>query len=757
MVANPNEQEFQMYMDTGVNAAWDRDWATAIDAYTHAIQLLPEDPDAHVNLGLALLNDGQLDKSLRVFRRATQLSPEDPVPMERAADILERMGQLKEAAYQYVKVAEIYLGERDLSKAIGNWERATQLTPGLVSVHARLAQAYERVREKKKAILEYLTLAFNFRRMEDNDKAIRAVERALRLDSDNAQALNMLQALKSGGEIVLPDEVIERNRAPSLIDIADFDDFEADEDDGQAEPRTRVGEADARGPIGEAMSEALQVLAEHVVESGLTSLVGYAIEGMESQRQERVEDAIAAYRLASEGGLSHPALKMNLGGLLTINSEATEAIQQLEGAIVLPELAAGAYHAMGLAYKSLHEHKEAGRCLIQSLQAVDTSLAASADEIEELRGVYGRLLHAIEGRTDEALQAINERFVNMLSGKDWKQRIAETRRHIDETLRDEGDQGVVDFLVAKGGDDLAEAVSAIDRYIRAGLYTLAMDAAHHAVEKSPLYLPIHVRMAEVMMKEGRIRNAITKFNVVARAYMVRSENDRAASILTEVLEMAPLDIDVRLSLIELLDGEGRADEALQHYIDLAATYQQLGDFDKASQTFASAERLAKQIDAPEDKLVEIKHHIADISQMRLNTRQAQRIYEEIIAVRTKDEKALRSLVDIYFSQNNQVEGIKKLDTLLGIYAKKGQINKLKSMLEEYVRLYPQDTALRARLASIYRKLKMRAEAIEQLDALGELQLDAGLNKDAAKTIRQIIAMEPENIEEYRKLLAQLDR
>ena len=47
------------------------------------------------------------------------------------------------------------------------------------------------------------------------------------------------------------------------------------------------------------------------------------------------------------------------------------------------------------------------------------------------------------------------------------------------------------------------------------------------------------------------------------------------------------------------------------------------------------------------------------------------------------------------------------------------------------------------------------EAIEQLDALGELQLDAGLTAEAAKTIKQIISMNPERLEDYQKLLSQL--
>jgi tetratricopeptide (TPR) repeat protein len=745
--------QFDTYMDEGHNAAWDRDWPAAIKAYSKALRLQPEDPEAHTNLGLALLNDRQLDRALKVYKRAHQLSPDDPLPLERSADVLERMGRLKEAAHQYVKVSDIYLSQRDLNKAIGNWERATQLTPGLIKVHSRLARAYERIGDTKKSIREYLTLAFNFRRQGDTRNAIRAVERALRQEKDNPQALNTLRALKSGGDVNLPEEITSRDKPETPKDEdEDLDPFGMPRDDAQPD----VGEAHPLGPMGEALNEAMSILAEYVVESGLGEHVMYAMQAMGHQRQDKRDQAVEAYRQAEQAGLRTPALKMNLGGLLVLEDEPEEAIDHLKEAIGHNLLTAGAYHALGQAYYKVGKHKDASHNLTKSLQAVDTDLAMDESEVEELTQVYRTLLTTLEGRSTQALQVINERFLGLLTGTDWKQRIAETRRHLDETLRDEGDEGLVEFLQAKGGDELTDIVSAVDRYIRQGYFTLAMDEAHRAVEKSGLYLPLHVRMAEIMMKEGRIRQAINKYNTVARSYMVRDENERAASILGEVLEMAPLDTNLRISLIELLESEDRWDDALEQYIDLAETYQQLGDFEMANHTFSASERLARRIDAPAEKLVSIKHSLADISQMRLNTRQAQKIYEDILEIHPQDEKARRELFNLYYDQGNQVEAIRQLDKLLSIFAKQRDVKKILSLLEELVSTYPNDTALRSRLASIYRRLKRRQDAIEQLDALGELQLDAGLTRDAAKTIRQIIALKPDQVDDYKRLLSQLN-
>lgn len=740
-----NRQAYDQAMNAGHNAAWDKEWGVAIAAYGQAVQEFPDDAESHMHLGLALLEAGRLDDSLKVYTRAHQLAPNDAIPLEKSADILEKVGRLREAAQQYINVAEVYLGQRDLAKAINNWEQATRLTPGLAAIHAKLAQAHERLGNKAQAVREYLLLSADFQRASENDKALKAAQRALKLDPKNVTILNAMRALESGSDISLPSEVASKSAAKSTTSSAS---------PGRPSSVESIPEADPLGPMGEAMTDALGMLATHVIEGGMLDAGGGdALQGLELQRQGIQEQAIEAYKRA-EPRLNHPALKLNLGALYVLQSRYDEAIKPLGEAAMHPQLSAGAYHALGKAYFGLGKHKQAIRYLLQSLQAVDTALAMDENP-DTLNTLYEQLLNALDDRSNEALAAINNRFVNLLSGKEWKQRISETRRQLEETLRDQGEQGVVDILVATRSDDLTDSVSMIDRYLRQGLFTLAMDEAHHAVEFSPFYLPIHVRMAEIMMREGRVRQAINKYNVIAKTYMVRSENDRAASILSEVLEMAPLDISVRESLIDLLESEQRWDEAVNQYMDLADTHHQLGNFDMSRDIYSGAERLANRVGATSDKIVRIKHRMADIDQLRLDIRKAQKTYEEIIQVAPDDERAHRMLVDIHFRQNNAIEAIKKLDILLGMFARSKQPNRITQLLEELVAIYPNDTGLRSRLAAIYRQLKRKEDAIKQLDALGELQLEAGQHQDAVNTIRQIISLGPDGLDDYKRLLSQL--
>ncbi len=747
--------DYLTHMKAGQDAAWRLQWGAAAECFTRALQARPDDVEAHLSLGLALINGNQLERALKVYRRAIQLAPNDPEPLERTADILERMGQLKEAAVQYVKVADLYLQMRDLDKAIRTWVHATELTPGLVSVHLRLAQAYERIGDKAKALREYLVLAYNFRRLNDVEKAIKAVERALKIDPRNALALNSLRALQAGGEIRLPDDVLNRKPQPKsdsseaeftgeLFWTPDFNEAASIESNNPL------------GPVGDALELALETLAASVVELGLQPSVMPALKAMEEHRQGNYPAAIDAYSEAERAGLRSPALKMCLGGLMVLEQQSKAAVQHLGEAMADVHFMSGATHGLALAYRHLNDQEKAARFFIQTLQQIVSQM----DELsfdESADRVYITLGSLVDGATSESLVQMNEQFAAALSGENWLGRVRELTVHLMETLRRDGPRGLIDILTTSGSESgLPEIITRIDRYIRQGLYTLAMDEAHSAVEIAPYYLPAHIRMAEILMKEGRIRQAIMKYNIIARVYMTREENDRAAAILTDVLKMAPLDIEVRQNLIELLEQQDRMSEALNQYIDLANTYQQLGDFERASQTFAASERLARRIGAPIQKLVEIKHAIAEINQMRLNTRQVQKVLEEILELTPDDERALRGLIDINYQQGNNVEAIKRLDTLLSTYAAKRLVTKIVSLLSELVERFPRDMALRARLASIYRKLGQHAQAIEQLDALGELQLEAGMNREAANTVRQIIALKPQRIEEYKKLLAQLE-
>lgn len=739
-----NRVVYEQAMNTGDNAAWDHDWKTAISAYAHAIQEIPDDLRAHNNLGLALLQAKRYDDALKVYQRAHQLSPDDPIPLEKSADVLERLGRLQDAAQQYIGVADIYLAQRDLDKAIGNWERATRLTPGLLQIHLRLAQSYERIGQRKNAVREYLTLAFNFRANNDIAKALQAVERALRLEPTNPQALNTKQALETGSEVFVPKDFEQ----PAALEYEHKNDFE---DEGDL---NKVGDSDPRGPLGETTEKALGHLAEYLFEN-LTGANTLAIQGIELQRAGDSAAAIQAYQRAEAAGVRSLALSMCLGHLYIEQEQWDDAIKVLTRARALPDYMAGAAHGLGLAHFYKGDYRESISNLMTALRQVDLSLAMGTEETAQIESDYNSLSNTIDNLEDKDIVDICANLRDWLTGTDWKHRVPETRRLLFNV---KGNKEDMSGLLRYGSEKVkrvTEIAANVDRYLRQRLLVLAMDEAYHAIEIVPDYLPVHLRIAQVLMEEGQIQTAIAKYNMVANTFLARNETHRAADILNEVIGIAPTDTGLRTSLIDLLEKEGRWPEVLDQYVNLADSYYQLADFEQARATYQEALRLAQRINATPAKRAEIMHRLADIEQSRLDLRQALRTLEQIRTIDPTDERARRTLIDLNYRLNNPVEATKELDGLLRLYAQNKRGDQILSILEELVTRMPNDMALRSRLAAVYRQIKRTEDAIAQLDSLGELQLGAGLVQDACTTIKQIIALQPADSAPYRDLLAQL--
>jgi len=470
-----NQQAYDTYMTAGHDAAWEQNWDNAIRYYSLALKEFPEEAEALNNLGLSLVRADRMNEALKIYERAIIVAPEDPTAFEGAAYVLEAIGNLREASQRYTQVADLYLQQRDLEKAIHAWEFAVQFTPGLIPIHAKLAQAHERVADKKRAVYHYLMLGYHFARNHQIDKGIKAVERALALEPRDSGALNTIAALRSGGEVLPPYDENAARHVPEAKRLDEDFGFFGEEGD------TAVSTTgDPMGPMGEAMNQSLNLLAAYVLEQGMLDATGAdALNGMQLQRQNDRPGAVAAYQRAVKS-LPHPALKMSLGGLLLLEDNAAEAIKYLGDALADSNIANGAMHALGVAYTKLGKHQQAARYLIQCLQAVEMQRKSGTPA--ELEDTYSNLLVSLNEATTDAQQAINERFIRTLSGEDWPQRVVDLRQHLDEIGGQGGTGGMREFLGSEGGDELADTVARIDRYIREGRLVLAMDESHQAVE-----------------------------------------------------------------------------------------------------------------------------------------------------------------------------------------------------------------------------------------------------------------------------------
>ncbi|MFP4322654.1 MAG: tetratricopeptide repeat protein [Anaerolineales bacterium] len=730
---------FDQAMQAGDTAAWDQEWTRATQAYMQAVREFPTSTIACNSLGLALYHSGRLEDAFKVYGQAQRLDPNDPLPVEKSADVLERMGRVQEAAKQYLNVAEIYLGQHDLEKAIANWERATEITPGMVAIHKKLAMAYERIGQKAEAINEYLKLAFNFQRAGKPEVAMQALQRGLRLDSKEPRLLNAVTAVRANREIA--PELLEAPESKPTSDEEEFVDW------GDA------ADSDERGPLGEAVEMAMERLASAVFESGQMGVAeANAMQGVEMQRAGITDEAIGAYERAQADGLASPSLYLNLGVLMVENARWNEALSYLERVGVDKTLAPGVQHALSLAYIGQENWEAAATALIATLRAADLSLVLDETEAAELESLYTRLANMVAQTDDQTLENLSKRLADMLTGADWKRRVAQTRNRLEDIIS-KGSAHVLEDIAQ--GEGVMNAMGLIDQYIEAKRYNIAMDEAHEVIRREPDYLAAHLRIGQIMMELSRVEQAMQKFNLIARTYTLRGDDTKAADILKQAIRIAPADINLRLSLIEMLESQARWPEVLTQYINLGEAYRAQADTSNARMTFDQAMKLAQRIETPQEQVIDIMLKIAEIDMDRLDYAVALRTYQKVVEMAPQHVGARRQMIELYYRQNDYVRGVQEVDKLLQLYARQKRPDLIIEMLERFQRNYPDDMGLRLRLGTVYEQMNRAADAATQYEELRQLQTSAGLHDEARKTIKRIIKLQPEQAGHYQQLLQQL--
>jgi tetratricopeptide (TPR) repeat protein len=282
-----------------------------------------------------------------------------------------------------------------------------------------------------------------------------------------------------------------------------------------------------------------------------------------------------------------------------------------------------------------------------------------------------------------------------------------------------------------------------------------MDEAYEAVQKAPNYLPLHSLMADLLIEDHRVPEAIAKLAVIARAYGVRGEVAQSTRLLRRIIQLAPMDMSARSQLITLLIDRGQGEEALHEYVELADMYYRLAELDMARKTYTTALRFVQQSNAGRNWNVTILQRMADIDMQRLDWKQALRVYEQIRTLRPDDQAARRQLIGLHTRMGELQLATAELESFLTYLDSTGRAADAIPLLEELVHEHPETLMFQRALAAQLHRTGRTTEAVRRLDDLGEALMQKGLTAEAAEVITQIVGMNPPNVGDYRTLLTQI--
>jgi tetratricopeptide (TPR) repeat protein len=288
----------------------------------------------------------------------------------------------------------------------------------------------------------------------------------------------------------------------------------------------------------------------------------------------------------------------------------------------------------------------------------------------------------------------------------------------------------------------------------------AIDQCQRVIEHAPGYLPIHRRLAEIYLQQGKLSEAEEKYAVLARAYEVRGEPAQAIQVYRDVLTVTPDDLTVRAHLVDLCQQEGRYEDAIQQLVETAAIHLQMLQVDEAVDVYARALKLAPRTGNAREWGLKLYRAIAEAYASRVDWSRAVAALLQAKKLAPEDEELRRQLADLYMKQGRP--DLARVE-LIGLeppasaapFQEDLRADEALERLRVAVRRRPSDPVAHQALAQAYAARGLKREAVAELDTLGELQLSQGLLQDAVKTIEAITNLEPPNVEAYRQLLQQL--
>ena len=145
--------------------------------------------DYFERLAQIFVGDGFLTKAIAVYKRIAKLAPEEIRPLEKLADLYVQQGVMSEARPLFLQLAEIHLKNNRQPEAIGLLKKLLQGEPDNLRIQIRLADLYQAMGQTRDAIEAYVSASQRALARGDQGESEKLADKALKLEPHNLAAV----------------------------------------------------------------------------------------------------------------------------------------------------------------------------------------------------------------------------------------------------------------------------------------------------------------------------------------------------------------------------------------------------------------------------------------------------------------------------------------------------------------------------------------------------------------------------------------
>ncbi len=327
-------------------------------------------------------------------------------------------------------------------------------------------------------------------------------------------------------------------------------------------------------------------------------------------------------------------------------------------------------------------------------------------------------------------------------------------------------------------------LAAVDAYAKTGQKNELKDICNKIFNLSPENIPLRIKIAEYLKKEGYTEEAAEEYINIGRLCEKKGEPDRAQEFYEQVLEIFPKNENIYNILFDFYmstEQFEKAKELLSKGIELypektdlyilkAELSLKLGNTSEAIQTL---QKIIDSLEPDTPEHTKAVRLLADIYKEQGDTKKAWHYYKGIIhnieSENTENAihilRSLREaspveittrLIEIFEKSDNTDELFREFLTLGDTKAENGNLEEALEAYNKARAIKPEEEKIITKIAEIEEKLGIRKPEVEE-KPLSEKLVDAdifiryGLTEEALDLLERLKVEEPENIEVHSKL------
>jgi pilus assembly protein FimV len=162
-------------------------------------------------LAQLFVSDGFLTKAIAVYKRISKLAPEEVRPLEKLADLYVQQGVMSEARPLFLQLAELHLKNGKQPEAIALLKKLLLAEPDNIRIQIRLADLYQAMGQSGEALESYVQASQRALARGDQAECDRLADKALQLSPKNLDALIVkARSFSSVGNTAKAAEILER-------------------------------------------------------------------------------------------------------------------------------------------------------------------------------------------------------------------------------------------------------------------------------------------------------------------------------------------------------------------------------------------------------------------------------------------------------------------------------------------------------------------------------------------------------------------